>query len=417
MSDHSSRPRAWGKQQAEALDLITQWIFKHVRHRPTFDTHKQIFRLFGYAGTGKSTLAQEIAARVADIGGTVQFAAFTGKAASELIKKGCRGASTIHSLIYKAVTDPQTGRVVDYVLNPESILRHTNLLIVDEVSMVNEDQGNDLLSFGVPILVLGDPGQLPPVLGTGFFVQATADFMLTEVHRTAADSPILMLATKARLGEEIKPGRYGSCLVLDTDQDLPDQWLLGADQVLCGTNATRHSLNRKIRKLNGMAQIHPQYPVRGERLVCRRNNKTRGLLNGTLWKCSQPVEAPVKALDNWRDVRNGAPPVWRNTEVRGLHFKVKSHDILDATGKPLVVDQIQTSCHLFNQSLPEPQWKDIASTEEFDFGWCLSVHVAQGSEWENLVVYDESRVFREYRRHHLYTALTRASNSLLLRLG
>ena len=60
--------------------------------------------------------------------------------------------------------------------------------------MVDEDLGQDLLSFGTPVLVLGDPAQLPPVKGGGFFTEAEPDIMLTEVHRQAADNPIVRMS-------------------------------------------------------------------------------------------------------------------------------------------------------------------------------------------------------------------------------
>ena len=63
----------------------------------------QVFRLFGWAGTGKSTLARYLAEGVR----SVKYAAFTGKAALVMRKKGCRGASTIHSLIYTLVSEKE----------------------------------------------------------------------------------------------------------------------------------------------------------------------------------------------------------------------------------------------------------------------------------------------------------------------
>lgn len=136
----------------------------------------QVFRVFGYAGTGKTTIAKAINADIA--GGGALFGAFTGKAALVLRKKGCAGASTLHSLIYKAVEDPLTGET-HFELNPESIINTSSLLIVDEVSMVGPELGRDLLSFGTKVLVLGDPGQLPPVSGEGFFTADQPDILLS----------------------------------------------------------------------------------------------------------------------------------------------------------------------------------------------------------------------------------------------
>src|ERR1035437_1030759 len=152
----------WSPQQAQALTAVSKWV----RGRNS----QQVFRLFGYAGTGKTTLAKEIAGAV---NGEVVFATFTGKAALVLSKKGCYGARTIHSLIYK-VADPDA-EIIEYVLNPDSEAHEAALIIIDEVSMVDSDLGQDLESFGVKILVLGDPAQLPPIKGDGYFTDCTPD--------------------------------------------------------------------------------------------------------------------------------------------------------------------------------------------------------------------------------------------------
>jgi exodeoxyribonuclease-5 len=131
----------------------------------------QVFRLFGYAGTGKTTLAKELASTV---NGDVLYATFTGKASLVLRKKGCEGASTIHSLIYKVDQNERTGEAT-FRLNEDSDLRDAALLIVDEVSMVGADLAADLLSFNKRILVLGDPAQLPPVNDEGYFINAAPD--------------------------------------------------------------------------------------------------------------------------------------------------------------------------------------------------------------------------------------------------
>src|SRR5450759_498092 len=77
--------------QDDALKAVADWL----KAKPGTGNTPQVFRLFGYAGTGKTTLANHIAE---DVDGEVKFAAFTGKAASVMRGKGCRGASTIHSL-------------------------------------------------------------------------------------------------------------------------------------------------------------------------------------------------------------------------------------------------------------------------------------------------------------------------------
>src|SRR5262249_4286947 len=151
-------------QQDDALCAAARWL-----RAPS----AQVFRLFGYAGTGKTTLAKHLAEH---IDGRVLFAAYTGKAAHVMRAKGCKDAGTLHSLIY-ICTETEDGPWFE--LTDQSPLAAAELLIVDECSMVDARLGNDILSFGVPVLVLGDPEQLPPVHGAGFFTNATPDVLLT----------------------------------------------------------------------------------------------------------------------------------------------------------------------------------------------------------------------------------------------
>ena len=162
--------------QDDALKAVADWL----KAKPGGGSTPPIFRLFGYAGTGKTTLARHIADGV---DGEVKYAAFTGKAASVMRGKGCHGASTIHSLIYR--TRESGDEIPNFDLWDEAPASKAELIIIDECSMVDPELGKDLLSFGVPLLVLGDPAQLPPIQGGGFFTEAEPDAMLTEVHRQA----------------------------------------------------------------------------------------------------------------------------------------------------------------------------------------------------------------------------------------
>ena len=145
--------------------------------------------------------------------------------------------------------------------------------------MVDAELGRDLLSFGVPVLVLGDPAQLPPIQGGGFFTEAEPDVMLTEVHRQAQDNPIVRLSMDIRAGEYLEPGRYGETEVV-AKSDLDPQRVLDADQVLVGRNATRRAYNNRMRERRGFEDAMPSA---GDKLVCLRNNRKKGLFNGGLW--------------------------------------------------------------------------------------------------------------------------------------
>ena len=189
----------WSPQQDAALIAVSKWIKDK--------SAPQVFRLFGWAGTGKSTLAVHLAQDVK----TVKYAAFTGKAALVMRKRGCKGAQTIHSLIYSLVSEKEGEP--RFVLDPESSAADADLIVIDEVSMVDEQLGRDLLSFGTKVLVLGDPFQLPPVQGAGFFTAEEPDIMLTAIHRQASDNPIIRLSMDLREGGYPERGRYDVALV------------------------------------------------------------------------------------------------------------------------------------------------------------------------------------------------------------
>jgi len=366
-------------QQEKALAAVAAWLE---------EGHKPVFRLFGYAGTGKTTLARHFAE---NIDGKVEFAAFTGKAAQVLRARGAKGARTIHSLIYRprgeeAVEDEATGKTAmtpTFSINRQSPAAEAKLIVVDECSMVDEALGCDLLSFGTPVLVLGDPGQLPPVSGGGFFTEHEPDFLLTDIHRQAQDNPIIRLAMDVREGREIAYGDYGQAKVISR-KDINQQLVLEADQVLVGTNRTRRLYNRRLRELKG---FNADYPQAGDKLVCLRNDPAKGLLNGSLWKVMSSSRETVKP---------------------GINLLVTPED--DDRG----VAKIKLLKAQFETPETEVSWALKKRFDNFDYGYALTVHKAQGSQWDNVVLFDESFAFRDTRERWLYTAITRAAEKLII---
>src|SRR6201995_2988466 len=210
--------------QSAALPAVADWL----KAKPGKNAAPQVFRLFGYAGTGKTTLARHIAE---DVDGEVKFAAFTGKAALVMRNKGCDNASTIHSLIYRAresgVEQPS------FELWDDAPASKAKLIVIDECSMVDAEMGRDLMSFDCPLLVLGAPAQLPPIQGGGFFTDCEPAGMLTEVHRQAQDDPIVRMSMDVREGRALDIGRYGDSEVVARSELDPDR-VMSADQVLVG---------------------------------------------------------------------------------------------------------------------------------------------------------------------------------------
>lgn len=413
----------WSPQQDKALSRVGQWLSN--------PDGKQLFRLFGYAGTGKTTLAKHLAEGV---DGSVLFAAFTGKAASVLRNNGAPNAQTLHSLIYipkeksrerfndlkmeleevelmlheermenrdvpdfkprqdhldrierlkgEIRAEEKNAQRPDFSLNLESSLREASLLVVDECSMVDEEMAQDILSFNVPVLVLGDPAQLPPVRGTGFFTDAEPDVMLTEIHRQARDNPIIDLATRVRSGHRLELGQYGTSSVINR---ATPELALAADQVLVGRNRTRLSTNRRMRELKEYS--YAPYPLTGEKLVCLRNDKEQGLLNGTLH---------ISMTDS---------------EILGgyVNLRIRPEDQPEA--EALLVPAHPEH---FDGDPEQIGYWDRRNAQEFTFGYALTVHKSQGSQWSNVLIINEADAFRDRdtSRKWLYTAITRAQDAV-----
>jgi len=363
---------SFGPQQDQAMSKVSHW-FKHESKT------QRIFRLFGFAGTGKTTLARHLAAQ---IGGRVCFAAFTGKAALMLRSCGCDDASTIHSAMYKARTTP--GGQVHFVLNRNGAAAGARLIVIDECSMVDEEIGRDLLSFGVPILVLGDPAQLPPVKSAGFFTEcARPDVMLTEIHRQAKDNPIIRVATAVREGRPLSYGTFGTVEIGRRGERGPED-VIGADQIIVGRNATREAYNAALRRHLGRKNI---FPEAGDKLVCLRNDNDLGIYNGGLFS----VERMLRA-------------------ARGnkIPMSLRSED--DETGTITV--NVLPQC--FEGDIQSVEWRRRRDAQEFTYGYALTCHKAQGSQWDHVVAYDESATFGAAASRWLYTAVTRASKQLTL---
>lgn len=368
-------------EQDRALKSVSGWLKRQDR---------QVFRLFGYAGTGKTTLARHLAEGV---DGDVLFAAFTGKAAQVLRSKGAAKASTIHSLIYRpkgeeAIEDEETGKTSiapTFSLNRQSPVSRAKLVVIDECSMVDEALGRDLLSFGTPVLVLGDPGQLPPISGGGFFTEHAPDFLLEEVHRQARDNPIIDLAQMVREGRSIMHGDYGATARVIGRGSVDADLVMAADQVLVGTNRTRRRYNERLRELKGFDGPLPQS---GDKLVCLRNDPAKGLLNGSLW---QVTSAP-------------------RTTKPAMNLLVRSED----DGIERVTAKVKVLKTVFENPDEEIAWQLRRRHDDFDYGYALTVHKAQGSQWNDVVLFDESFAFREHAQRWLYTGITRAAETLTI---
>lgn len=438
------------QQQGQAVQSVVEW-FKN-------DTeNQQVHKLAGFAGTGKSTILPEILASTGLTPSDVAAAAPTGKAArvmgGKLNDQGfeveCR---TIHSLIYQpkpskpevlekelagakatclalsqgtSFNQPSTpeetralikefekkieilerdlDRAYDmdkprFQLNPESTLvsERKKLILIDEGSMVGTDMAEDLTSFGIPILVMGDPGQLPPVDSEMGFDLNEADTFLTEIHRQAADNPIIRLATMVRKGERGDYGDYGQGVQIVRPKDDIFTYDLDREaQIICGTNKTRWKLTSRLRRRAGFEGLAP---MEGEPLIMCKNSRLHpALCNGTPLFSAHDHEGLEEGNDRFL--------------LSAFDEDGKKYTMYVYQG---LFEEHEKRVKGYSSADKSSAYRARAKDHHVDFGWAITCHKSQGSQWDEVVVHDESGVFREDADKWLYTAITRAAQRLTI---
>lgn len=434
-------------QQEKARDAIIDWYHNSI---------SQIFVLSGYAGTGKTFLLNKVIRDSLDLDDhEVAFVAPTGKAATVLIQKGSP-ATTIHHLIYDVFEEIIERELKDGTIKKEKKIGFKKklqipdlkLIVVDEVSMVPDDMMEDLLSFNIKIICTGDNAQLDPVSGYNTILKHP-DITLTEIVRQAEDNPIIHVATMARNGQFIPYGAYGDSVYIITRKEFSEDLqyranlLMNSDQVICGINRTRKTLNNEIRSLFGINPEEQKFPMDGEKLICTQNNWNLFLdnegkynfVNGLIGYGSNfkkladgisKIDFQPEFLDNITNNIYFDDGIFEGKDYRypmhqnavRLHngsISVRKNLPKTKSRKDLTDDEIDDLFHLLKEKVYiDKNSEDTIMLNRFEFGYAISCHKSQGSEFDDVLVLDESFCFRDSRNNWLYTAITRAKNKLVI---
>ncbi len=398
-------------EQEYILDRLVSWISNTRNNK-----RSTYLSVGGYAGTGKTFLIAQLKKYIKDkFGYSVSFCSFTGKATLVLKQKleehdaldKYDFCGTIHSLIYIPIvtTDKKTKREIISGWKKRKTIDKYDLIIIDEASMISKDMLDDLLTFNIPIIFFGDHAQLPPVSGS-FNLMAKPDYKMEEIRRQTLDNPIIWLSKFVRQNGYIPEGihgksvfklRYDNKKVKDLYENI--EWsekdLIG----LCGFNKTRSSLNNRIRDKMKFSKDILVYP--GEKVICLLNNKETNIMNGqigyVLWvdKVTKNIYEITIDFDNM------------NKSYSNL-CNVKYF------GKTRYNDK---QLSLTNQEMDRAKKEsNLKSIDAFDYGYFISVHKAQGSEWDRVVLLEERSSYwdDDYYRRWLYTAVTRAKEKLFV---
>lgn len=409
--------------QVKALETLIDWWKDPNR--------KQLITLGGYAGCGKTTIVTIFRNLLAEESPDlhVAFCAFTGKAASVMSNKLKKNVAndiikndkigTIHSLIYEPIFDGEN--IIDWrrLYNINDI----QLIIIDEASMVTRKMFEDLKSFKLPIIAVGDHGQLPPIDSTRFNLMENPEIKLETLHRFAESDGLIKVSMMARVDGYVKFGNYNNQVFRVTPKDpLVKQFIKEQCQkfddsiVLCGFNKTRIDMNQKIRKSLGASDNDLMI---GDKVVCLKNNPRAngcGIYNGMIGEIDSKVsysnvydvaikfhesKYPYKGVISKSAFCNEKPDMSEFIIYKDLRMLRKIKGVGDYFQIGNIIKNINQKIYL----------------DTFDYGYAITVHKSQGSEWQNVVVLEEKSKYwtsGDMWCRWYYTAVTRAREKLLL---
>lgn len=379
--------------QKKVLDAMLSWN--------TSNQREPYITVGGYAGTGKTTVIAEFRKELTKLSEAtkIAFCSYTGKAARVLQQRlKQQGAlrlvdsvGTIHSLMYSPITDEKTQEIIRWDKNKEI---KTDLIVVDEASMVDEEIWFDLLSYGIPIVAVGDHGQLPPVRGT-FNLMQSPMIKLEKIHRQNEGNPIIMVSLLARTEGVIPLGKFGEKVRKVNRYDPEAREQIGSildsynteTMLLCGYNKTRIDLNKYIRQQRG---FETDIPKPRDRVICLRNNHTAQIYNGML--------GSVESVD-MRDDGN----YFMQIAPDGEEYPFRGDVLAEQFNAPTSLN--------FSKSRTITRQFDL-----FDFGYALTVHKAQGSQSRRVILFEErfAKMSDDEWRRWLYTGVTRAEDELII---
>lgn len=357
----------------------------------------------GYAGTGKSTLIKFIIEALDINPENVAYIAYTGKAAQVLRNKGCPNAMTAHRLLYHSKQRPDG----TYFHIPKDDIGDYRLIVVDEVSMLPRTMWELLLSHKKYVIACGDPGQLPPVSEEDSpSVLDNPHIFLDEIMRQAKDSEIILLSSDIRARKPISPFK-GTEVNIVRKRDAVDGMLTWADQILCGKNNTRYQLNSYFRKMKWGNDVNDA-PLVGDKIICRKNNWDKinrvgdAIVNGSIGTLDA-----IYITDN--------PWLGKKCIINFLPDKYDEDDSdQDILFRDLLIDWKLITTNEFTVTKENfrmfPKW---LRPEQFEYGYAITVHKSQGSEYDKVLVFEEMLKATDHARW-LYTAVTRAAKRLTL---
>jgi ATP-dependent exoDNAse (exonuclease V), alpha subunit - helicase superfamily I member len=392
----------WTNDQRECMNEAIKWYKKQ---------YKQVFEYAGWAGVGKTTIVPHMIRKMGLEMDEVLAVAFTGKAASNLTVKGIP-ATSAHAGFMEAIQVPKTDRNGNVLKRDGRILKtwsfrrkqflpkNIKLIFIDEGYFLPDELGAIAESFGLPVCVCGDPGQLGPVYGKPRYLK-NPDYFINEITRQGKESGIVEVATLIRSGEELpnKKTIFKKDAFVIPKEEITDTLLLNCDIILCGKNKTRNYFNKRIR--NDILGIKSKLPVKGDKIICRHNYWNRmlegiPLTNGVIGHVIHDV--PKSSVD----LKSGVVRIDFMPDYTNRDYYINL---------PIDIKYFQEECGMHEED-DDPYNKRYGIKMELSHA--ITTHISQGSDFPSVLYWDEVFGDSDTIRRLRYTGATRAKEILII---
>lgn len=412
ISEEVSRERLL--ERLGKIEDATGLFLDEMQRKAVMEAAKQgILVLTGGPGTGKTTTINAMIRLFESEGMTILLAAPTGRAAKRMTETTGYEASTIHRLL-EVSGNPEEETIGGFQRNEENPL-DTDVLIIDEVSMVDLPLMNALLKAVMPgtrLILVGDQNQLPSV-GPGSVLKdiiASGCFpvvMLTKIFRQAGESDIVVNAHKINRGEPV---------ILDNKSR--DFFFLKRQEPNVIISVMLTLIQKKLPKYvnAGIYDIQVMTPMRKGLLgVERLNQILQQYLNPPSPEKSEREYADrlFREGDKVMQIKNNYQLEWKVQTKYGLTVD-KGQGVFN--GDMGVVREINTYEETITVEYDEHRQVvyPYSMMDELELAYAITVHKSQGSEYPAVVIPLLQGPRQLYHRNLLYTAVTRAKKCVTL---
>lgn len=371
----------------------------------------------GGPGTGKTTIIKNVIDIYKSHGKKVVLCAPTGRAAKRMTEMTGEEAKTLHRLLeIGKIEKDNEFTIMNYEVAPID----ADVIIVDEASMVDIYLMNYLLNGiyqGTKLILVGDTDQLPSV-GPGSVLKDIINseriktIFLDEIFRQAAQSKIIVNSHRVNDGEYF--------LDKEEQEGLKDDFFYikekSQDIMLDQIISLCKGRLKNFGDYDFFENIQILSPTKKGLLGTKElNKKLQEELNPSSDKKNEKKVGEVifREGDRVMQVKNNYDIYWEKGNTLSLTYESGTGIFNGELGKIVKIDFLNKQIKILFDDEKEA-WYAFSDMDQIEHAYAITVHKAQGSEFDVVIMVVTQSSTMLLTRNLLYTGLTRAKKLLIL---